>query len=121
MLRSMMQIYIKGSVEAVEIYQKAFDAELVNETKNEDGSYLHAELDVFGQILAIAEARDKRIFGNTMQFCFHFGEGKEEIVKKAYEILKDGAQIEFPLGPCFFSPSMFGLTDKFGVNWCLFV
>jgi PhnB protein len=56
-----------------------------------------------------------------MQFCFHFGEGKEEAVQKAYDLLKDGAEILYPLGPCFFSSYMFGLIDKFGVNWCIFV
>ncbi len=25
-----------------------------------------------------------------MQFCFHFGDGGEDHVKKAYEVLKDG-------------------------------
>lgn len=44
-----------------------------------------------------------------------------EIVKSAYEVLKDGAKIDYPLGPCFFSSCMFGIVDKFGVNWCLFV
>lgn len=121
MIRSMMQIYVKWSVEASALYQKAFDAKIVSEHKNDDGSYLHAELDAFGQILAISEATDERITGNTMQLCFHFAEEEIEIVKKAYEILKDDAKILFPLGPCFFSPCMFGLIDKFGVNWCLFI
>jgi len=121
MLRTMLQMYLKNSVEAVEMYQKAFDAKLLYESKNEDGSYLHAELDAFGQVLAISEALDERKIGNTMQFCFHFGEGNEEIVKRAYEVLKDGAKIDYPLGPCFFSSCMFGIVDKFGVDWCLFV
>lgn len=56
-----------------------------------------------------------------MQLCLHFGEGNEEIVKNAYNVLKDGAEIHVPLGECFFSPLMFGLIDKFGVNWCVFV
>jgi len=115
MKRSMMQAYVTRSDEAVALYQKAFDAKLLYESKNEDGSYLHAELDAYGQVLAISEALERKI-GNTMQFCFRFGEGNEEIVKRAYEVLKDGAKIDYPLGPC-----MFGIVDKFGVDWCLFV
>ncbi len=121
MLRSMMQMYVKGSPRAIELYQKAFDATLSNEHKDENGNYIHAELNAFGQILAISEAGEERISGNTMQFCFHLGEGKEEVIKNAYDILKDDAAIMYPLGPCFFSPYMFGLIDKFGINWCLFV
>ena len=120
MLRSMMQMYVKGSGEALKFYQKAFNAELVCEYKNDDGSYMHAELDAFGQILAISEA-DEKVSGNTMQFCFHFGESGIEKVKHAYEVLKDGAEILSPLGECSFSRCMFGLIDKFGVSWCLFI
>lgn len=121
MIRSMMQVYIKGSYEAVKLYQRAFGAKLVSEYKNDDGSYLHAELDVFGQTLAISEAPPERVPGNTMEFCFHFKETEIKNVKKAYEILKYGAVIHSTLGPCFYSQCMFRLIDKFGVNWCLFI
>ena len=104
MLRSMMQMYVKGSTSAVALYQKTFEATLSNEHKDEYGNYIHAELNALGQILAISEAGEERISGNTMQFCFHFGEGNEVIVKKAYDLLKDGADISYTLGPCFFSP-----------------
>jgi len=121
MLRSMMQVYINGSSEAVKLYQSAFDANLVSEYKNDDGSYLHAELNVYGQILALSESEeDEKISGNTMQFCLHFGESEKEKVEKAYEILKEGAQILFPLGPSFYSSCMADFIDKFGVRWCLF-
>ena len=49
MKRSMMQAYVKGSDKAVELYQKAFNAKLISEYKNEDGSYIHAELDLLIQ------------------------------------------------------------------------
>lgn len=116
-----MQIYTKGSTAAVELYQKAFDAVLGYNVKSPDGTFYHAELDVYGQITAVAESTDNnRITGNTMQFCLHFGEGEENTVKKAYEVLKDGAEILVPIGPCEFSPCMADLIDRFGVRWCLF-
>lgn len=123
MHRSMMQTYVKGSDKAVELYQKAFDAELVASYPNSDGTYMHAELNVYGQILALSEAPDneERITGTTMQFCLHFGEGKESFVQKAYNVLKDGAKILYPLSPCEFSVLMVDLIDKYGVRWCIFV
>ena len=123
MYRSMMQIYVKGSVAALELYQKAFDAELVTSYPNADGTFMHAELNVYGQILAISEAlkNEERITGTTMQFCLHFGEGKEELVQKAYNTLKDGAKIIYPLSPCDYSTLMVDLIDKYGVRWCIFV
>ena len=121
MLRSMMQVYVKGSAEAVQLYQKAFDAKLMSEYKNDDGSYMHAELDVFGQVLALSESGEEiAITGNTMQFCLHFGEANRELVEKAFRLLEQDAQILFPLGPCFYSSSMVSFIDKFGVSWCLF-
>lgn len=121
MLRSMMQVYVKNSVEAVELYQKAFDAKIVSEYKNENGTYMHAELDVFVQILALSESMEEEsIAGNTMQFCLHFGEADKEFVEKAFRVLEQDAQILFPLGPSFFSSCMVGFIDKFGVNWCFF-
>lgn len=122
MLRSMMQIYVKQSDKAVECYKQAFDAELVSSYPNEDGTFYHAELDVYGQILAVSEANTEHSnTGNVMQFCLHFGEGKESFVTKAYDVLKDGAEILYPLGSCEYSPLMVDLIDKFGVRWCIFV
>lgn len=116
-----MQVYVKGSTEAVQLYQKAFGAKLICDYRNDDGSYMHAELDVFGQILALSESEDeKSITGNTMQFCLHFGEADKDLVEKAFAVLEQDAQILVPLGPCSFSSCMVCLIDKFGVSWCLF-
>ena len=84
---------------------------------------MHAELNVYGQILAVAEALkdEERIAGTTMQFCLHFGEGKEELVQKAYNTLKDGSKILYPLSPCEYSVLMVDLIDKYGARWCIFV
>ena len=116
-----MQVYVKGSVAAVEFYQKAFGAELTKEFKNDDGSYIHAELDVFGQVFALSETQEEeQVSGNTMQFGLHFGQGNVQNIHKAYEVLKEGAKITHPLGPGSYSSCMFNLIDKFGVNWCLY-
>jgi len=120
MLRSMMQMYVKGSVEAVEVYQKAFQAEILAVYPDDNGGYMHSEINAFGQILAVSERIDDVVVGNTMQFCFHFGAGGEDHVRHAYEVLKEGAVIKTPIGPCDYSPYMVSLVDKFGVYWCLF-
>jgi len=118
----MMQAYVNESDKAVELYQKAFDAKLVASYTNSDGTYMHAELNVYGQILAISESlKEERITGNTMQFCLHFGNGKEELVHKAYDVLKDNAKIIYPLSACTYSTLMVDLIDKYGIRWCLFV
>ena len=120
--RSLMQAYVKESGKAVEFYQRAFDAELVSSAPNPDGTYYHAEMDIFGQIFALSESvSDKCIAGNTMQFCLHLGEDQEILLRKIYEVLKDGADILTPLGPCPYSNLIFILIDRFGINWCIFL
>lgn len=140
MLRSMMQIYVRGSDKAAMLYQEAFDAKLVCAYPRDDGTFIHAELDVYGQILAISEAAPGSAIignkrspfaaafhadagidpGNTMQFCLHFGRGGSEKVRKAYDALKDGCLLLYPIGPVEYSPCMVDLVDRFGVRWCLF-
>lgn len=104
------------------LYQAAFGAELLDSHLHPDGTYYHSELDVYGQILAVSEAPGGAAGrpGSTMQLGLHFAPEEEALVRKAYGVLKEGAQILFPLGPCDFSPLMADLIDRFGVRWCLF-
>ena len=121
MKRSMMQVYVKGSKEALALYKRAFDGRILAEYEDGDGGYMHAELDVQGQVVAVSEADEQTKMGNGMQFCFHYGEGGEKYVERAYEVLKVGGEVVGPLGECPFSPLMAAVIDKFGVYWCLFV
>jgi len=122
MKRSMMHVYVKQSDKAVALYQKAFDAKLISSYPNPDGTYYHAELDVYGQVLALTELKDDNVVtGNIMQFCLHFGEGNEALVRKIYDVLKEDAEITLPLSSCEWSSLAVGLIDKFGVHWGIFV
>lgn len=121
MKRSMMQVFVKGSLEAVQLYQKAFSAQLLCAYPNGQGGYAHSELDVYGQVLAVAELEEAGVSGNTMMFCLHFGEGGQEKVELAYEALQENALACTPIAPCEYSPCQFVITDRFGVRWCVFV
>ena len=121
MLRSMMQVFVKGSEEALEVYRRAFNAEVLCAYPYESGGYMHAELNAYGQVIAVSEIEEERVTGNTMMFCFHMGEGCEEQVLQAYAVLKDGAEKIMPPGPCGYSSCQFTLVDKFGVYWCVFI
>ena len=52
MLRSMMQVYVQGSVEAVYTYPEAFNAEILGVYPDVNGGYMHSELNACGEILA---------------------------------------------------------------------
>jgi len=120
--KTTIQAYVRGSVESVELYKRAFNTDLSECYKNDDGTYAHAEFDIYGQAFAVSESWFGEVIkGNTMQFILHFGESREAAVIRAYEVLGDGADILFPLGPSGWSALMFGLIDKFGVCWCVAV
>ncbi len=124
MKRILMQVYVKDSNKAVELYIKAFDAVLGYNVQSDDGTYYHCEIDIEGNILAVSEAsmsNTSMVKGNNMQFCLHYNEGEEEKIKRAYNILKEDSIVTMPLGPCDFSHLCTDLTDKFGVRWCLFI
>ena len=127
MHRSMMQVFVKESDKALEFYRDAFDAKVLCSYPNSEGLIMHSELDVYGQILAVSELieeyqmGEKPVTGNTMMFCLHFGKGKEAIVQKIYDSLKDGAISLSPLEKCGYSPLEAHIVDKFGVRWCIFV
>jgi len=117
-----LQVYVKGSDKAVECYRKAFNAELRNVHKNDDGTFLHVELVFFGFEIAVSESWFKEVIkGNTMQFIFKFGKNNEAAVRKAYDTLKDEAKIIHNLGPIGWSDLAFAVVDKFGVFWCIAV
>jgi PhnB protein len=121
MLRSMFQVYVVGSDKAIEFYQRAFNAKLLCAYPNDDGTLMHSELDVYGQVLAVSEANtNKPVTGNTMQFCLHLGEGQAAEVYRIYEVLKEGAASHEPVGDSGYSKHCFSLVDKFGVSWCVF-
>jgi PhnB protein len=51
------QVYVRGSVEAVEMYCKAFGAEISFQIKDEKNVYAHCELTVNGELfMAVSEA-----------------------------------------------------------------
>lgn len=124
MKRVMMQTYVSDATAAIELYKRAFGAKLIDMHHTPEGKVFHSELEIEGQILAVADRDDTDgiddITGNIMQFCLHYEEGKDAVVKQAYETLLEGATVRVPLGPCVYSPCMADIVDRFGVRWCIF-
>lgn len=122
-MRMVFEAYVTGSIEAVDFYCKAFQATAINcfKASDEDDFYAHAEIVINGQtVLAIcdtAHASADFVRKNNMQFWLTFDD--EKSLDAAYDILKQGAQIHYPLAPCDWSSKMADLTDKFGIRWLL--
>lgn len=124
MRRILLQIYAENQSEAFDFYIDAFNAEIGFCDKADDGTVIHAELNICGQSIAVGSLyhnKGKTVAGNTMQFCLQFEPGEEHIIERAYEKMKVEGEVLEPLGSCFFSPLMTDIIDKFGVHWCLYI
>ena len=61
-------LYVKNSVEAVELYKEAFGLDLGYHVKNPDGTYFHSELYKHGkEFLSVVEAPNDNIGEYTVQ------------------------------------------------------
>jgi len=120
-------LYIKNSVEALEFYLDAFGMELGYNAKNEDGSFLHAELLKGGKsIFAVSENNDEEIVRSmlatsrpTMSYGINLDSDDE--LKHAYETLAEGGHVLRELGSLPWSPSSADVVDKYGVCWYIYV
>lgn len=120
-------LYLKNSVDAVNFYQKAFNMTLGYNVKNEDGSFLHAELMKDGNcVFAVSDFIDEEIIKAmlstkkpTMSYEINFANDKE--LTSAYSILVDGGRVLRPLGPLPWTPCSADIVDKYGVYWYIYV
>ena len=119
------QVYVRGSIEAAELYCKAFNAEISFQIKNEEDpaniQYAHCELSVDGEVfLALSEAPPEcdtspKTAWQTMAFnvCL----GNEAAVRRAFEALSEGGTVIDGPGPCDWNAFCSNLIDKYGVFW----
>jgi len=124
-MKNYTQVYVKNSIEAVEMYCRAFGAEVTFEIKNEAGNaYEHCELSVNGEpFLAVAEAANPCDISvihkekwQTMTFNV-FEMGSEKAVSNAFHILNDGGVVIDPIHELPWSKCCATVIDKYGVCW----
>ena len=124
-MKNYTQVCVKNSVEAAEVYCRAFGAEITRAFLNEDATaYEHCELSVDGEgFLALAEAKrpyDVAVIHatkwETMTFNV-FEMGSEEAVRHAFDVLSEGGAVLQPIGALPWNPCNATVIDKYGVCW----
>lgn len=119
------QVYVSNSMEAVELYCRAFDAEVTFAVKTKDQTqYEHCELSVQGQpVLAVAQAAQDydvklihQLKWQTMTFNA-FELGSVEAVERAFRELKTGGVVVEEIHKLPWSECCATVIDKFGVCW----
>ena len=109
-------VYVKNSVEAVNLYREAFGLELGYHVKNPDGTYFHSELNKNGQeILTVVESSNENVQEHTVQLGIIFDNEAE--VQNAFALLSNGGTVKTPIGPMPWTPCAAEVVDRFGVLW----
>ena len=118
------QIYVRGSIEAVEFYKKAFNGTLGFNVKHDDGTYAHASIMAGNvEILALCENECytvETIRSHPVMNFYIYDMGTEESVLNAYNVLSEGAiENENPdgPGPLPWNKYSFALIDKYNIWW----
>ena len=115
-------ITIKGCSEAIEFYKKAFDANEKGRLFMPDGSIGHAEIDIEGSLLMMAEENiewdnrsPKTLGGNPMSFSLYVKDA-DKAFQKAIDA---GATIVMPVADMFYGDRVGQVMDPFGYKWMI--
>ena len=115
-------IVVRGAPAAIEFYRKAFDAKERFRLKEPSGKVGHAELEIGGALLMIADeypdfgALSPVSVGGTCVSLHLSVEDVDQVVKRAVDA---GATVLRPLRDEFFGDRTAMLSDPFGHRWHL--
>ena len=119
--------------EALELYKKAFNAEILClmryskanpsdynwKLSEEQKNYIyHAELLIRDQKIIMSDNIDVPFAPNPSSFLTVTFDAPEE-VRRAYDVLKENSQTIYPLEKTSYSALRVVFTDKFGFRWGL--
>jgi len=115
--------------EALKTYEKAFDTKVIVIQRYRDmpsspdfpipesdlNLVLHSRLVIEGDEIMCADSREVPTSGNNMYISITSDDAEK--VKKAWEVLKVGGEINMELAPSFFAKLHGNLQDRYGINW----
>ncbi len=120
-------LYIHNTLEAADLYQRAFGLTLGYHAMNPDGSYLHASFCRDGQeVFAISESRNDALVALLRRADIHtnrpianlgLGLPTEAEVRQAFALLAEEGTVTLPLQSLPWCPLASEVVDKYGVYW----
>lgn len=115
-------ITIKGCSDAIEFYKKAFGATEKGRLLMPDGSIGHAEIDIEGSLLMMADENIEwgnksplTIGGNPMSFGLYVNDA-DTVFQKA---LDAGATLVIAIEDMFYGDRVGQVMDPFGYKWMI--
>lgn len=113
---------IKGAVEAIEFYKKAFGAKEITRLTMPDGSIAHAEIEIGDSKIMLAEENPQwgnlgplSLGGSPVTLCLYV----EDVDAVFAQALKEGAKViaGMEVKDQFYGDRAGSLTDPFGHKW----
>lgn len=115
-------ITIKNCSDAIDFYKKAFDAKELNRLLLPNGLIGHAELEIEGSLLMMADENQEwatkspqTIGGNPMVFSLYVKDA-DKAFQKAIDA---GATVVMPVEDMFYGDRMGQVMDPFGYQWMI--
>lgn len=120
-------LYVRESGKAAAFYCEAFGLEIGYNSRNDDGTYIHAELEKKGVgIFALSESRDEAarksmLAASQPVTSLGINLESEAELNHAYETLSREGHVLRPIGSLPWSPYSADVVDRYGVCWYLYV
>lgn len=115
-------IAIKGCSEAIEFYKKAFGAKEIGRLLMPDGSIAHAEIDIEGSLLMMADENPDwgnkgplTIGGNPMTFGLYV----KDVDAAFQKAIDAGGTVAMPIADMFYGDRVGQVMDPFGYKWMI--
>ena len=117
-------ISVKNAIEAIAFYKRAFGATEIGRISMPDGSIAHAELEIGGSKLMIAEENvqwgnlsPQTLGGSPVSLCLYV----EEVDAVFARAIAEGAKVtgEMEVTDQFYGDRAGSLTDPFGHKWSI--
>jgi PhnB protein len=117
---------VKGGVDALKFYERAFGAEVLSQDMDEDGRrVMHATLDVFGTMIMLSDEFPEYDSGNkapaslgATTFTLHVGfDDPAQVDAAMSKAASAGCTITMPAMDAFWGMRYGRLKDPFGHAW----
>lgn len=102
-------------IAAFELYQKAFNARKISESKPPDGDDIHIVMEINGFTILLAPGSEKA--SESVVVCELLFDHEDDL-RKAYNILIQEGK-NYSIGSYPWAPVGALVTDKYGVTWWL--
>ena len=116
-------IYLNGHCrEAIQLYQKAFGATVQTIIEYPDSKQIiHAEIEIHNTLLMLNDTGGDLDFSRSGGYQLSVQFDREDDLLAAYSVLKEEANILFPMQATDYSICVVRFIDRFDVRWAFWV